>query len=56
MGEQTANMLGSSSMARRFDRDKDDVLSEQDLRQLRENLSRLSPQGVREIGRMRSAG
>ena len=36
-------------MARRFDRDKDDVLSEQDLKQLRENLSRLSPQGVRDF-------
>ena len=36
-------------MARRFDRDKDDVLSEQDLRQLRENLSRLSLQGVRDF-------
>jgi hypothetical protein len=32
-------------MARRFDRDNEDVLSEQDLKQLRENLSRLSPQG-----------
>ena len=36
-------------MARRFDRDKEDVLSEQDLKQLRENLSRLSPQGVRDF-------
>jgi len=35
----------SSAMARRFDRDNEDVLSEQDLKQLRENLSRLSPQG-----------
>jgi hypothetical protein len=42
-------MLASSGMARRFDRDKDDVLSEQDLKQLRENLSRLSPQGVRDF-------
>jgi hypothetical protein len=31
------------------DRDKEDVLSEQDLKQLRENLSRLSPQGVRDF-------
>jgi hypothetical protein len=42
-------MLASSGMARRFDRDKDHVLSEQDLKQLRENLSRLSPQGVRDF-------
>jgi hypothetical protein len=42
-------MPASSGMARRFDRDKDDVLSEQDLKQLRENLSRLSPQGVRDF-------
>ena len=48
-GEHTANMLASSGMARRFDRDKEDVLSEQDLKQLRENLSRLSPQGVRDF-------
>ena len=49
VGEQTANMLASSGMARRFDRDKEDVLSEEDLKQLRENLSRLSPQGVRDF-------
>jgi hypothetical protein len=49
IGEQPANMLASSGMARRFDRDKEDVLSEQDLKQLRENLSRLSPQGVRDF-------
>jgi len=36
-------------MARRFDRDKEDVLSEQDLKQLHENLSRLSPQAVRDF-------
>src|SRR5258707_9926048 len=42
-------MLTSSGMARRFDRDKEDVLSEQDLKQLRENLSWLSPQGVRDF-------
>ena len=44
-----ANMLASFGMARRFDRDKEDVLSEQDLKQLRESLSRLSPEGVREF-------
>ena len=42
-------MLASCGMARRFDRDKEDVLSEQDLKQLRENLSRLGPQGVRDF-------
>ncbi len=41
-------VLASSAMARRFDRDKDDVLSEQDLKQLRENLSRFRPQRVRD--------
>jgi hypothetical protein len=49
VGEHMTNMLASSGMARRFDRDKEDVLSEQDLKQLRENLSRLSPQGVRDF-------
>jgi len=44
-----ANVLASSGMARRYDRDKEDVLSEQDLKRLRENLSRLSPEGVRDF-------
>ena len=44
-----ANMLASSGMARRFDRDKEDVLSEEDLTRLRENLARLSPEGVRDF-------
>ena len=35
-------------MARRQERGPSDALSEQDLKQLRENLSRLSPQGVRD--------
>jgi len=35
-------------MARRFHREKKEVvLSEQDLKQLRESLSRLNPQGVK---------
>ncbi len=36
-------------MARRPERGPSDALSEQDLKQLRENLSRLSPQGVRDF-------
>ena len=36
-------------MARRPEREPSDALSEQDLKQLRENLSRLSPQGVRDF-------
>jgi hypothetical protein len=47
-GEQKANLIAWSAMARRPER-VNDALSERDLKQLRENLSRLSPQGVRDF-------
>jgi hypothetical protein len=48
-GEQKANLLGSVAMARRPDRDKADILSERDIRELRHNLAHLSIQAVRDF-------
>jgi hypothetical protein len=49
LGEQKANMLASSSMARRPDRGSEEILGEKDLKQLRYNLAHLSPEGVRDF-------
>jgi hypothetical protein len=48
-GEQIANLLQLSAMARRPDREKTDVLSEKDLNELRYNLEHLSVGAVREF-------
>jgi len=48
MGEQMANMIISLPMARRPGREKAEILSEEDLKQLRHNLAHLSPGAVRE--------
>jgi hypothetical protein len=48
-GEQIANMLGSFPMARRPDREKADMLSENDLKELRHNLAHLSVEAVRDL-------
>jgi hypothetical protein len=42
-------MLKSPAMARRPERDTEDVLTSAELKELRENLSRLSPQHVQEF-------
>jgi len=49
VGEQKANMIRSLAMARRPDRDKADILSAEDLKQLRHNLAHLSVSGVRDL-------
>lgn len=41
--------LSSKNMARRPESEKPDVLSEEDLKQLRHNLAHLSPSGVRDF-------
>jgi hypothetical protein len=48
-GEHKANMIASLAMARRPDPEKPDVLSEEELKQLRYNLAHLSPIGVRDF-------
>lgn len=42
-------MQESPAMSRRSERDKEEILSEAELKQLRENLSRLSAQGVQDF-------
>src|SRR5258708_30220633 len=50
MGEQKANMVGSVAMARRRDRDEPpDVLSAEEIKQLRHRIAHLSPDGVRQL-------
>jgi len=50
LGEYKANMLGSLAMARRRGRDEPpDVLSADELKQLRQSLAHLSPDGVRQF-------
>ena len=49
VGEQKANMIRFVAMARRPDRDKTDILSAEDLKQLRHNLAHLSVSGVRDL-------
>ena len=49
VGEQMANMLAFSSMARRPDREKADILNERDLKELRCNLAHLSVGALREF-------
>jgi hypothetical protein len=44
-----ANMLISVAMARRPDREEVDVLSKEDLKQLRQNLAHLGPGSVRDF-------
>jgi len=48
-GEGIANMLGSFPMARRPDREKAEILSEEDLKELRHNLAHLSAAAVRDF-------
>jgi hypothetical protein len=42
-------MLASLAMARRPESEKPDVLSEAEVKQLRQNLAHLSPDGVRQF-------
>ncbi|MGA8201136.1 MAG: hypothetical protein WB814_13785 [Candidatus Sulfotelmatobacter sp.] len=48
-GEQLANMIASSAWPRRPDHKKAEVLSEDDLKQLRHNLAHLSIGAVRDF-------
>jgi hypothetical protein len=48
IGEQIANMLTLVPMARRPDREKEEILSEKDLQDLRHNLAHLSLPSVRD--------
>jgi len=48
-GEQKANMIGLFAMARRPDREKSEVLSEEDLKELRHSLAHLSVTAVRDF-------
>ena len=49
MGEQLANMVIFAPMARRPNRDKAEVLTEKDLKDLRYNLAHLSVTSVRDF-------
>ena len=50
MGEDKANLLGSVARARRRDRDEPpDVLSAEEIKQLRHRIAHLSPDGVRQL-------
>jgi len=50
MGEDKANMLGSVAMARRRGRDEPpDILSAEEIKQLRHRIAHLSPEGVRQL-------
>jgi hypothetical protein len=49
LAEQKAKVYSAGIMARRPDREKADVLTEEDLQQLRHNLAHLSPSGMREF-------
>ena len=48
LGEQNTNMLALFSMARRPDREKVDMLTEKDGKELRRSLGHLSPGAVRD--------
>jgi hypothetical protein len=49
-GEYKANMLVSVAMARRRDRDEPpDVLSAEEIKELRHRIAHLSPEGVRRL-------
>lgn len=45
--EQKANMLASLVMARRSSREPSDALNDEELKELRQSLAHLSPEGVR---------
>jgi hypothetical protein len=50
MGEDKANMLGSVAMARRRDRDEPpDVLSAEEIKELRHRIAHLSPDAVQRL-------
>ena len=50
MGEDKANVLASLAMARRRDRDEPpDVLSAEEIKELRHRIAHLSPDGVRRL-------
>ena len=49
MGEQIANVVRCFPMARRPDREKADILSDKDLKELRHSLTLLTLGGVRDF-------